>query len=79
MRKIIATPRAMINITPQAAEIITYANLMRIGANLDLESIPAEDLHLVEYFELRRRKKEEEEKFKILFEGLSKLIGGIFK
>jgi len=45
-----------------------------IGANLDLDSIPANTLHYVEYFSMRRRSKEKEEEFKALFEGLSKLL-----
>lgn len=47
---------------------------MLIGAKIDIDDIPAETLYYVEYFAMKRRAKEEEEKFKALFEGLSKLL-----
>ena len=41
---------------------------------IDLDEIPAEVLLYVSYFDKKRRAKEEDEKFRVLFEGLQKLI-----
>ena len=49
-----------------------YSNLLLLGMNIDLDSLNAETVFGIEYFGMRRRAKEEEEKFKLL----GKMIGG---
>jgi len=51
-----------------------YADFLQAGIKIDLEEIPAEVLLYVSYFAKMRRAKEEDEKFRVLFEGLQKLI-----
>lgn len=47
-------------------------NLLQLGVNINLDEIDAETLHYIEYFGMKRRAKEEEERFKALAELLKR-------
>lgn len=69
----------MVALSPRAMEVIKLSNYGLLGINVDWDDIPAETLHYVEYFGMRRRAHEEQLKFEALFEGLSKILSKLFK
>ena len=59
-------PKAIEHVSPLASEVIKYSNLLLIGFKVDLDDLPVNVVHGIEYFSMRRRAKEEEERFKAL-------------
>lgn len=49
------------------------------GVNIDIKDLTMEEVYYMEYFSMKRRNAEETTKFKVLFEGLTKLVQALAK
>lgn len=54
-----------------AQQVLKYSNLLLLGFNIDLDELNVELVNGIEYYGMRRRALEEEERFK----ALSKMLG----
>ena len=52
-----------------------YSNLLLLGVKIDMEELDAEMMYYLEYFGMKRRSKEEEERFKALSEIIKRVFG----
>jgi hypothetical protein len=66
LRKLLNTPKAVEKVSPQAAQVIKYANLLLLGFRIDLDELPVDIVNGIEYFGMRRRALEKEEEMKFL-------------
>lgn len=71
MRAILNTPKAITRISPRTAEVIKYANFLLLGFHINLDDLPVDLVNDIEYYGMKRRAKEEEERFK----ALAKMLG----
>lgn len=60
--------------SPRAKEVIKYTNLAMLGFDVSLDELPPDIVNAIEYYGIRKRAKEEEERFKVLGQMLSKLF-----
>jgi len=79
LRTLTKAPKATINLSYKAREVVYFANLLELGVTIDLNDIPGDILYHISYFGSLKKKKEEEVKFEALFKGLVQIAKSLFK